>query len=315
MDASQVPMWLQERGHKKVRQHGGLLLDVEARDPWAAVGIAADRVDRLATRVAIGQGRRFEPLASAWVEGRSEVFRLRAPRTVDVHSLDRQRRIFAATDATFVDDALELVRPLHDGPAPAAVAGGWAAVEALLTRPGDRDKVICADRLASLIASSFPRAELTRLAYVYMKSVPGALADQLGAAASNRARCEMLADALMADVTLSFGGAGDRVAITQVRRILAAPFESLRALQSDAVDALRRLYRMRNLIVHGARTRGIAIAASLRSAAPLVGEGLDRIAHAWIVDGVEPRVLVARTHVRLDALRGGSKLLVTRLLE
>jgi hypothetical protein len=188
-------------------------------------------------------------------------------------------------------------------------------VEALLTRPGDRDKVICANRLALLVASSYPRAELTRLAYAHIKSVPGALTDQLRAAPSNRARCELLVEALAADAALSFGNDSDRVAVAQLRRILAAPFESLRSIQNDAIDTLRRLYRMRNLIIHGARTRGIAVGASLRGAAPLVGEGLDRIAHAWIVDGVEPRVLVARAHVRLDVLRGGSQLLVTRLLE
>jgi hypothetical protein len=145
--------------------------------------------------------------------------------------------------------------------------------------------------------------------------VPGALTDQLRAAPSNRARCELLVEALTADAALFFGSDSDRVAIAQLRRILAAPFESLRSIQNDAIDTLRRLYRMRNLIIHGARTRGIAVGASLRGAAPLVGEGLDRIAHAWIVDGVEPRVLVARAHVRLDVLRGGSQLLVTRLLE
>jgi len=317
LSATGVAEWLREHGFETTRvlQHGGLWLDVEARDPWAAVATAADRVDRLTARVAIGQGRRFEPLDHAWVEGQSGRFRLRTPRMVAVHSLDRQRRIFAATDATFVDDALELVRPLHDGPAPAAVAGGWAAVEALLTRPGDRDKVTCADRLALLVACSFPRAELTRLAYACARSVPGALADQLQAASSNRARCEFLMEALERDATLTFGTPSDRLALTQLRRLLAAPYETLRSIQNDATDSLRRLYRTRNLIVHGARTRGVAVGASLRSAAPLVGEGLDRIAHAWIVDAVEPRVLVARTHVRLDTLRSGGKPLVTRLLE
>lgn len=313
----QVAAWLREHGFEvaNLRQHGGIWLDLEARDTWAAVALAADTIDRLATRVAIGQGRRFEPLPHAWVEGYDKPFRLRLPRTVAVHSLDRQRRIFEATDATFVDDALELVRPLHDGPAPAAVAGGWAAVEALLTRPGDRDKVICANRLALLIAASFPRAELTRLACAHIKSVPGVRTEELRAAPSNRAKCELLMEALTADAALTFGDASDHAAIAQLRRILAAPFESLRSIQNDATEALRRLYRMRNLIVHGARTRGIAVGASLRSAAPLVGEGLDRIAHAWIVDEVEPRVLVARTHVRLDMVRGGAKVLMTRLLE
>ncbi|OQD52090.1 hypothetical protein BM536_036360 [Streptomyces phaeoluteigriseus] len=41
--------------------------------------------------------------------------------------------------------------------------------------------------------------------------------------------------------------------------------------------ALRRPYRIRNIIRHGGATQGVALEASLRTAAPLVGAGLDRI--------------------------------------
>lgn len=317
LNATDVATWLKANGFdtSDLRQHGGVLMDVEARDPWAAVATIADRVDRLAARIAIGQGRRFDPAPAAWLKGYSEPFKLRVRRTVEVHALDRQQRVFAETDTTFVDDALELVRPLHDGAAPAAIVGAWAAVESLLSRPGDRDKVTCADRLAVLVACSYPRAELTRLSYAHMKHLPGQLSDQLMAAASNRVRCELLIDALRQDATLAFGTASDRLAIAQMRQILSTPFESLRAIQDDVIEALRRLYRVRNLIIHGARTRGTAVGASLRSAPHLVGQGLDRIAHAWIADNVEPSVLVARAHVRLDGLRGNSTALITRLLD
>jgi hypothetical protein len=59
---------------------------------------------------------------------------------------------------------MELVEPLDAQPPSAAVAGGWAAIEALLTGPGDRDqRMLAGDRMAALVACSFPRAELTTL--------------------------------------------------------------------------------------------------------------------------------------------------------
>lgn len=45
-----------------------------------------------------------------------------------------------------------------------------AGIEALLTGPGDEDRVSAADRMASLVACSFPRAELARGAYFELLS-------------------------------------------------------------------------------------------------------------------------------------------------
>jgi hypothetical protein len=42
---------------------------------------------------------------------------------------------------------------------------------------------------------------------------------------------------------------------------------------------LRRLYRQRNLVLHWGRMNAVGLRAALRTAAPLVGAGMDRIAH------------------------------------
>jgi hypothetical protein len=52
--------------------------------------------------------------------------------------------------------------------------------------------------------------------------------------------------------------------------------------------ALRRLCRARNIILHGGATQGVALEASLRTAAPLVGPGLDRIVHAAYAEDLDP---------------------------
>jgi hypothetical protein len=49
----------------------------------------------------------------------------------------------------------------------------------------------------------------------------------------------------------------------------------------------------------GAKTDGIALRSSLRTTAPLVGAGMDRIAHVWYVDNLRPIELAARARVAL----------------
>ena len=63
-----------------------------------------------------------------------------------------------------LDPAIEMLSHLERSSPSAAVAGGWGAIEALLSEPNDRGAA--AERLASLVACSFPRAELTVLSYL-----------------------------------------------------------------------------------------------------------------------------------------------------
>ena len=52
-------------------------------------------------------------------------------------------------------------------------------------------------------------------------------------------------------------------------------------------------------MLHGGKTGAVGLRSSLRNAAPLVGAGMDRIAHAWFVEGLEPVQIAARAGVRL----------------
>lgn len=67
----------------------------------------------------------------------------------------------------------------------AAVTGGWSAIEALLIRPGEGSRQLAADRLASLIACSLPRDELTPLAYRHLENANDNLAQALSKAHTN----------------------------------------------------------------------------------------------------------------------------------
>jgi hypothetical protein len=125
----------------------------------------------------------FEPNDVAWVQGIETPFGLaQVARRVEVHSLERSDQLFelALADPA-VDAALELLEPCLDGQTTAAIAGAWAAIESLLTGPGDRGSVAAADRLARIVACSFPRRELTPLAWEHKRSTNDALAGQVAA--------------------------------------------------------------------------------------------------------------------------------------
>jgi len=75
------------------------------------------------------------------------------------------------------------VAPLETGAHGAAIAGGWAAIEAVLARPEASAKETAED-FAILVACSQSRAELTPLAYAYTAQNDDQLSEALGHVAS-----------------------------------------------------------------------------------------------------------------------------------
>lgn len=66
----------------------------------------------------------------------------------------------------------------------------------------------------------------------------------------------------------------------------------------DAIgESFHRLYRQRNLILHGGRLDSVALEASLRTVAKLAGAGMDRITHGHYVQNLKPMELVAKANL------------------
>ena len=295
--------WLQANNHSVVgiRQNGGMWFSVDAPDSWSAVGKVVEIVDRLTSRVILGTNGRLIPLPSAWVEGQPKRYRFGIlPRQVQVHALHREDKLYTVTKGNIVDAALELLAPLENGSPCPAISGAWAAMEALLSGPGDQD-VIAADRMASLVACSFVRAELTALSYVLERANP-VIAPKLTACTTNRDRAAVTAEEIINDPVIQFGTPSDHAAIARMRQILAAPLVHLHDIEGHVTASFRRLYRQRNLIIHGGKTDAVALSATLRTVAPLVGAGVDRIAHGWFVDGIRPVELAARARIGIDVV-------------
>lgn len=305
-DATAVKAWLEANGSThRVRQHGGLAISIAALDAWAAVEKTSDIVDALAARFGVGtRGGALQSHSHAWVRGTSDIFLLRQPRRVEVRALVREGKLFTRPSSSPVDAAILLLGPLDEGPAPSAIAGGWAAVESVLSMPGDRGKIESAKRLAYIVACSWPRAELTELSYRHADENPdGEVAAQMQAAPNNRQRARVFAEAIVRGTVADFQRPSDRAALVRMKEVLQNPFSKLSDVQAHVEIALRRLYRQRNIVLHGGELSAVATRSALRAAAPLVGAGFDRIAHAWFTEDVPPTELAVRARVRLRQIR------------
>ena len=305
LNTAAVVQWLRQNDFavNEVRATGGLLLTIESRDAQAAADLAADRIDQFVARSSVATTSALKPWPAVWVRGQSRPFPFGPrPRGVRVKALYREDQIFNDS-ATNVDAAIELIAHLENSSASAAVAGGWAAIEALLAEPGDRANA--AESLASIVACSFPRAELTALSYACEPECVD-LAPALQACTENRQRAQTIAGAILQGHTLNLRRPSDRASHRRMLHLLESPSKRLTALQVHLADAFHRLYRQRNIILHGAKTNSIALRGSLRTSAKLVGAGMDRIVHAWYVKETRPVELAARARSAILLVPEGS---------
>ena len=300
--APDVSKWLENNGFgtKRIRQAGGVVLEIVAHDPWSAVESAAEIIDTFSARVSVSSREQLKPIGNAWVRNEKKPFKLETRRKgLEVRSLYREDRLYTDGQDTIVDAAFELLEPLVSGSPGPAVAGGWAAIEALLAMPGDPHRGLGGDRLAAIVAASFPRAELTALAYKIAQAGE-ALGERIKAAGTNRERAGLVAEAILKDEQISLGQAPDVAAKNRMMMLLTHPHSVLRDIKQHVQGVFRRFYKNRNLVLHWGRTTAVGLRPGLRTAAPLVGAGMDRIAHAWFVDGTGPHELATRAAIRLD---------------
>ncbi len=311
--------WLRQHlPNGETRRHaGGFLLRMECRDPWSAVEAARRTIARADARAKVSRpsndGIRLDGWARIAKDKRNYSIRP-TPRQVEVGSLFRQDAVYRFDHGlpTATDDALELASYMESPSAGAAVTGGWSAVEALLIRPGEGSYHTAADRLASLITCSLPRAELTPLAYRHMENADDALADSLGSAQSNYEKVKLVEDHLRMGSQLELADGSDLAAQSRIVAIINNPPEELGRIRTYITESLRRLYNQRNTVAHSGSLRSAALGATTRTALSLVGAGLDRIVHAQLdgQGGLTPLSLVARaeTELRLVGTLGGRRL-------
>jgi hypothetical protein len=312
-----ITNWLKAHGFDTagVRAAGALILKVKARDVAGAAQLARSESDRYAARTLLATGQPLNRIPKLWVSGSAAPVDLDHDRRgVEVKELYREDRIFSAADANkSVDAALELLSHL-DGTSPAAaVAGGWGAIEGLLAS-GPNDRSSAADNLAGLVTCSFPRAELTRLGYLVQQNYPGTY-PALEDAASNRERSHVLGGMIIAQKMPMLRGLSDQAAVARMHKLFLDPKLELQIIRQSISESFHRLYRQRNLILHGGKLDSVALTPGLRTVAKLAGAGMDRVTHGHYVQNLKPLDLVAKADTALALVNATNPLACVELLE
>jgi hypothetical protein len=304
LNNQEVSKWLRRNGFdvRNLRQRGGVKIEMSARDVFSAAENVVEIIDRLIARVSLGTYKKIIPINSVWIAGEKAPVPLRSPRRrVEVHALARENQIYSGDYSGQINAGIELAASLNSELMSAAIAGGWAAVESLMTGPGDKERVLAADRMACITACSFPRAELTALSYK-LEEQGGQIAEELHACPSNRDRAAVVARLIRNGGPLFFTENSDSAACTRIEELLRNPSKVLRDIVNHTSVAFRRLYRHRNIVLHWGKIDATGVKSCLRAVAPLVGAGLDRIAHAAFTERLEPLELAARAAIRLGTV-------------
>jgi hypothetical protein len=324
MEATEVSTWLARQpvtAKTSVRHSGAFRFSYAARDPWRAVELAGETVEALRAQVTVGAlvKTQLDFCDFVFVDGSRREYSASAPsRQVDIHALSRKNALFDP-DALGLDarlrSAMGLLESLERGSPGAAVAGGWAAIEALVGRQ-ETHASIAADEMASLVACSWPRAELTTLAYKYVEEQTDDTAKDIERSTNNRERSTLMLNRLQTGTAKSFVNPSDQVAALRMLEAAADPTAVLSRVKGYASQSLRRLYRQRNLAVHAGVVDSVAMASTLRCAPPLVGAAIDRIVHATLDSGeFDPHALIARAELSLRLATADVARQITELLD
>ena len=310
-----ITAWLRENGFDTagVRSPVAMVLKVQARDAIGAAHAARSESDRYAARALIATGEPLNRSPMLWVKGSSAPAPMKEDsRGVGVKELFREDRVFSPEANQSVDAALELLAHLEGSSPPAAVAGGWGAIEGLLADPSDR--ATAADNLATLVTCSFPRAELTALSYRAQSAYPEQFRELEGER-TNRERSRILAQIIIDGRMPEMPRVTDQAAVARLKKLLTNPGTELQTIREAIGESFHRLYRQRNLILHGGRLDSVALTASLRTVAKLAGAGMDRITHGHYVQNLRPMELVAKANLALALVSRESPLGCVDLLE
>lgn len=299
--ARDTSAWFKGLGLAQPRHNGGFLYKIRARDEYSAAAEAFENVERLMARSTFAnKTKKLVALDQLWVSGMQRpVPSGRSARGTYILSLEAEGQLFPSSKRTSLDNALELATPLNDGPPGPAISGGWSAIEALLVSPKDTREDggrgnVAAERMAALVACSWPRAEMTALAHKHSPLQTDRLLLELKGATTNRERSRLIADALLSPREVAVTSDSDRAAVARMKKLVGQPRATLKDVEKHVTSAMRRFYRHRNIVMHGGATTVPTLSMALRTAAPLVGAGLDRITHSAITGGPDPLNLAMR---------------------
>jgi hypothetical protein len=288
---------------KPVRHQGSFLIEITARDVNSAADAARDVIAHLKTKFQLGSRNSIGILSAMWsMQRRSEFPTVATNRMINLASFGRLDKLQNLTTADYLANTLALVEPLQTAAPHIAVISGWSAIESLLVGPADTEDIVAARRFSLIIAASLMRAEFTRLAKTYTDENDNADARALKKCRTNNQRAKLFQTLAFTRPDLTLTKVTDNLALQRVRPALLDPRREINNIVEILTREFTRLYRKRNMVVHGGQIHGANLHSISETLTPLIGAGIDRIVHAELQFGVTPIELSAIAQARVDYL-------------
>lgn len=305
MNPTETAEWLRANLESvpSTRQHGSFLLCASARDVNTAADRARAKLDVLSAKFRLGATTPIKISPRMWSKDKKSEFPTSAiNRLVKVKSFEKLGRLYELDQPEYLSNVLELAQPLHSGAPHLAIVSGWSVIESMLVGPSDEYDVVGAGRLALIVAASMLRAELTRLAIKYSELHKDDLAARMRACTENIERAKLLQMRLVVEPLPDMGSFVENLAVSRVRNAISDPQSEINKISSIMSRELTRLYRKRNMTVHGGQIGGVNLNSVSELLSPLIGAGIDRIVSVGLRFDVPPIELSAIVEARIPYL-------------
>lgn len=318
MTSSDTAQWKRVHAPKapNVRQQGSFLLTVQARDVNAAAEEARAVISNLVTKFQLGTTTPITVCSRMWSMEKKTDFPTQATnRLINVRSFERLGRVQELTSIDYITNTLALAHPLRTGAPHIAVMSGWSAIESLMVGPSDDQDVVAARRFSLIVAASMVRAEFTKLSRRYIETHDDEASVQMSGCDENIARARLFQAHACANPTIDLGSETDNLALARIRPALTNPRQEVERITEILTREFTRLYRKRNMIVHGGQIHGSNLHSISDTLTPLIGAGIDRVVHVGLKHGIKPVELSAIAESRLDYLVPSTATSAGNLLE
>lgn len=305
MTSSQTVVWKQSHAPtaQTVRHQGAFLLQIEARDVNAAADSACDVITHLNTKFHLGARNSLQVCPWMWSKEKHSGFPTQSTnRLIRVTSFERLGQLQDLSTVDYLANTLALVEPLRTGAPHIAVISGWSAIESLMVGPSDTDDVVAARRISLIVAASVMRAEFTHLAKAYAEENTDETAKVITACTENIDRAKIFQQLAIREPDLKLKDMSDQLALERVRPALLNPRQEVLKIVDILTREFTRLYRKRNMVVHGGQIDGANLHSISDTLTPLIGTAIDRIADAQLKFSVSPIQLSAVAEARVHYL-------------
>lgn len=282
---------------------GGLRLIDNSIDKYAAVEGVRRALWALQERLAAsGAKRSLVPTPTAWVNP--------GGWTTDLGSEPSARFRFPQVDA---DGGASLFNPLSDeleasidlllsantASARSAVVSSWSALETLFADDGDYGELsVVADRAAAILTCVYVRDAFESLAIGHSRNSLDELARNLRAAGVSD-RAVMVSEAIEQGQLLAVNKVLGAVAVKRAAEMTSATIEVAR---SQISNCLRRLYDVRNQVVHAGAIEPYGLRVTLASSSALLTAVVNEAISFRRATGGDARQLAARARWLLTSV-------------